>query len=294
MIRRAIALVLCLSATTALHPCHAADDAESAAAIRKASQQYVAAVNRGDVESVAAFWTPQGDLIDTQGHRTNGRDLARSLQPSQTPPAAGLTLTIDTLRLISPDVALEDGRTHWPAAGSADSALVRYTAVWVRQNGKWLLDSVRESAVDPNAHEVRLQSLSWLVGDWTSSEGGPAIEMNCHWSLDRHFLLREIRTQTPDGPLSISQRIGWDPATRQIKSWTFDSHGGHGLGTWSRDGDRWIVTAAGVLSDGRPAKSRNLYFSEGADALRWESSESKIDGAAGPIHKVRLVRKAAK
>src|SRR5437868_3200489 len=103
MIRRAIALVFFLSASAALHHCHAADDAQWATAIRQASQQYVAAMNRGDGESVAAFWSPQGDLIDTQGRRTNGRDLARSIQPGQMQPAAGMMLTIDTLRLISPD-----------------------------------------------------------------------------------------------------------------------------------------------------------------------------------------------
>ena len=171
---------------------------------------------------------------------------------------------------------------------------MRYTAVWVRQNGKWLLDSVRECAADPSSHEARLQELGWLLGEWTSAEGGPAIEMTCQWSLDRHFLLREIRAQTPAGPVSVSQRIGWDPATRQIKSWTFDSHGGHGLGTWSREGDRWVVNAAGVLPDGRSATSRNVYLADGADALRWESTESTIDGAAGPIHKVLLLRKAVK
>jgi len=104
--------------------------------------------------------------------------------------------------------------------------------------------------------------------------------------------LREIRTQTPAGPLSISQRIGWDPAIRQSN---------RGRSTPTAATARHLeprrrsltVTAAGVLPmDART--SRNAYFSEGADALRWESTESAIDGAAGPIHKVRLVRKVAK
>jgi uncharacterized protein (TIGR02246 family) len=292
---RAIAIVLCLSTAGAIRPCRAVDDAESAAAaIRQASQQYVAAVNRGDGECAAALWTPQGDLIDTHGRSTKGRELASAIQPGQTPPAALLTLAIDSLRLITPDVAIEDGRTQWLAAAAGDSMLVRHTAVWVRQNGKWLLDSVRESAADPNSHEARLQALSWLVGDWVSSGEGPAIAMSCQWSLDRHFLLREVRTQSPAGPLSISQRVGWDPASRQIKSWTFDSHGGHGKGVWSRDGEQWTVSAAGVLPDGRKATSSNLYVLEGADLLRWESVESTIDGMPGPTHKVRLMRKSTK
>jgi uncharacterized protein (TIGR02246 family) len=289
---RAIAIVLFLVAACILRPCQAAEEAD-AAAIRQASQQYVAAVNRGDAESVAAFWTPNGDLIDTQGRCTKARELVRNLQPRQNPAAPGLTLTIDTLRLITPDVAIEDGRTeHFAAAG--DSLLVRHTAVWVRHGGKWLLDSVRESAADPNSHEARLQALSWLVGDWVSAGEGPAIEMSCQWSLDRHFLLREVRTQSPAGPLTVSQRIGWDPASGQVKSWTFDSQGGNGTGVWSRDGGRWTVSASGVLPDGRRATSRNSYSLEGPEALVWEAVESTIEGAPGPIHKVRLVRKTSK
>src|SRR5262245_2589386 len=45
-------------------PSFAADENDATAAIRLASQQYVAALERGDGESVAALWTEQGDLID--------------------------------------------------------------------------------------------------------------------------------------------------------------------------------------------------------------------------------------
>lgn len=295
MCRPAKALVCSLLVLAALHACRAADDAESAQAIRHASRQYLDALARGDAEAAAAFWTPMGDLIDSQGRSSKGRELARKIQPLRSRDAVtGPTLEIDSLRFVHPDVAMEDGTTQWLAGPNGESALVRFSAVWVRSNGNWLLDSVRESALHPNSHAARLQALSWLVGDWVSSGDGPAIEMTCRWTLERNFLLREIRTQSPDEPLSISQRIGWDPASGQIKSWTFDSHGGHGTGVWSQNEGRWVVDATGVLPDGRQATSRNLYALEGRDSLSWESVESTIAGAPGPqgpTHKVRLVRK---
>jgi len=294
MIRHRFTLELFLFALAVSRPCQAADDAESVTAVRLASQQYVAALKRGDRETAAAFWTPQGDLIDAAGRAAKGRDLAREIQPAAATAAAGPVLTVDSLRLITPDVAIEDGRTQWTGAAGSEAAVMRFSAVWVRQSGKWLLDSVRESAVDPNSHEARLQSLDWLVGKWVGAGDGPAIEVDCQWSLDRHFLLREIRTQSPEGPLTVSQRIGWDPASRQIKSWTFDSHGGHGLGTWSGDGQQWTIAAKGVLPDGRQAASRNILVRDGADALRWETVEHTIDGGPGPVHKLRLVRQSGK
>ena len=32
--------------------------------------------------------------------------------------------------------------------------------------------------------------------------------------------------------MTVTQRIGWDPAAKQIRSWEFDSEGGFGEGTW--------------------------------------------------------------
>ena len=293
MTRLAIPLVLFLILCLTVSPCGAADEAEATTAIRLASQQYLAALERGDRAGVAAFWTERGDLIDSCGHCTKGRVLAAQIPVGKLPGGAP-KMSIDSLREVTPEVVIEDGRVQWPAVGDTEAQLVRYTAVWVRQGGKWLLDSVRESAADPNTHEARLQALSWLIGDWVSEEGGPAIEMSCQWSLDRHFLLREVRTKSPSGELSISQRIGWDPASGQIKSWTFDSEGGHGTGVWSRDGERWLVSATGVLPDGRPATTRNSYSLSDTGELVWESHESSIAGAPGPAHKVRLVRKNAR
>src|SRR5262245_39861911 len=124
------ALVLLVLASPRL----AADDADAAAAVRLASQQYVASLSRGDREAAAAFWTEQGDLIDCQGRCTKGRALA--LQSSAGRAAGvGPRLKIDSLRLITPDVAIEDGRTHWNDAAASATSTVRFTAVWIRRDG---------------------------------------------------------------------------------------------------------------------------------------------------------------
>jgi uncharacterized protein (TIGR02246 family) len=272
----------------------AADNEMSAAvAIRQASKSYVEAVNRGDRERVAAFWTPDGDLIDASGRSAKGRELARQISS-----APGLrenravTLKVDSLRLITPEVAIEDGVTEWPDGTSTETASVRFTAVWVKRNGEWLLDSVRESSGPSAASQNALEALHWLVGEWVSSGEGPRVEMSCKWSVDKHFLLRELQLKPPEGPpLSISQRIGWDTASGQIKSWTFDSQGGHGTGIWMRNADGWTVTAEGVLADGQRASSRNSYRSAGPDVFGWESSS--MHGDSNATLKVQMIRKTA-
>ena len=53
--------------------------------------------------------------------------------------------------------------------------------------------------------------------------------------------------------MTVTQRIGWDPLTKQIKSWVFDSEGGYGDGLWTRKGNQWVIKSTGVLPDGRIA-----------------------------------------
>ena len=55
-----------------------------------------------------------------------------------------------------------------------------------------------------------------------------------------------------------SQRIGWDPSAKRLRSWVFDSEGGFGEGVWSKSGNQWIAKMTGVTSDGKTASSTNV------------------------------------
>ena len=81
---------------------------------------------------------------------------------------------------------------------------------------------------------------------------------------------------------TVSQRIGWDPLTRQIKSWEFDSDGGHGEGLWTRDGERWIIKHTGVTPDGRTGSATHVLALEKPNRVRWASIDRVVGGAAVP------------
>lgn len=262
------------------------------AAIRQRGKDYVAAVLRGDGEAVAAFWTPEGDHIDETGHSVKGRVVARDVKtPLDEGAARRLTVSIDSIRFITPDVAVEDGALISPPGALIGSSARRYTAIWVRQKGKWLLDGVREANVRHAAHGEQLQDLDWMVGDWTSDDDGTTVRLTCRWSNDKNFLLRDIDVRLPERePLHVTQRIGWDARERQVKSWTFDSEGGHGDGLWFRKGDQWIIEAKSVLSDGGQATGTNTLTKDGDDAFFWESSNGEIEGEAVTDLKIHMVR----
>ena len=66
-----------------------------------------------------------------------------------------------------------------------------------------------------------------------------------------------------------TQRIGWDPRSEQIKSWEFDSEGGHGESLWARLGNQWVVKATSVLQDGRTATATHLIAPEDPSTCHW-------------------------
>src|SRR5262245_1574776 len=98
-------------------------------ALRQRAEEFVAAFNKGDAKALAAFWTEEGDYIDQLGRARKGRKaieegfqkLFSSLK------GAKLHITILSLRVVKPDLAIEDGLTEvFPADGAPPSS-ARYS-----------------------------------------------------------------------------------------------------------------------------------------------------------------------
>ena len=284
---------LCFSAADAGA---AAPDAQAAEtkAIRQASANYIAAIRQGDAEKIAACWTPEGDFIDSTGRAANGRELSQAAARAHQDESAALAPTVDSIRFITADVAIEDGTIELKGADVKGAETTHFTAVWVRRDGKWLLDSVREAAGVKQTHQDKLRALEWLVGDWRSEGDSSAqVEASCNWNAEKNYLLREIRIRPESGPVhAVSQRMGWDPRTKQIRIWTFDAAGGFGEGVWNQEGNAWVVATKAVTADGKSAKSVNTYTRVNEDAFLWESI-SAVDGEQLPNHKLRMVRKTS-
>lgn len=261
-------------------------------AIRQRGNDYVAAVRRGDATEIAAFWTANGDYVDEAGMTVKGRVLAQQAKPpAENRDAQRSTVTVESIRFVTPDVAIEDGGISSSRGALSGSYSRRYTAIWVRQKGKWLLDGLRESSVPVATHFDRLRELDWMVGDWISDDDGQTVRLSCKWTADKNFLVREIEVRMPDRePLHVTQRIGWDEREKQIKSWTFDSQGGHGDGLWFRKDKQWIIEAQSVLPDGGVASGTNVLEQDGQNAFHWESSNGHVDGEPVAEHKIRMVR----
>jgi len=265
------------------------------AAIRQASESYVAAYNERNAEKLARLWS-ENAVYDIPGSKEqlNGRvaiqGMFRELFADGEP--ARLSVTIDTIRLIGGNVASETGHAFVSQEDSTFAS--RYTAIYIKENGQWLLDSVHDTEVDlPDYEKSPLAELEWMVGEWIDQTEDSTVETEVRWTANGKFLTRNFRVLVPGSEeLSGTQVIGWDPIQQQVRSWVFDSDGGFSNGSWKRKGDNWVVESTGYLADGRTASSIQVYARVDHNTFNWQSFGREVDGVRLPdIDSVRVLRK---
>lgn len=294
LIMLAAAVVLGITASSDGQATKGSKDDEQT--IRKSAEAYSAAYNKGDVEGIMAQWSADAEYVDEAGKVTRGRAaIAANMKKSiEAHKGYKLKLTVQSLRFLKPDVALEDGLASLiHGHGSAETG--RYLAVWTKTDGKWLLSSVRDLGGDGDtttgAHQQRLKQLDWLVGDWEFHGKDIEVHISCRWAENQSFLLQEYSVKHADHVFSMSQRIGWDPTRGQLRSWFFDAKGGFGEGSWARDGHQWTVEMSGVLPDGRTGSARNHWRFIDHNTIHWQSKDRAVDEQPIPDTEARLVRK---
>jgi uncharacterized protein (TIGR02246 family) len=254
------------------------DRPEDEKAIRAMADTFTRAFGAGNAKAVAAMYSDDAESIGDNGERVRGRPAIEALYSSifQARPAATIGISIDSLRFLSPEVAMEEGHTRVKSRGEPE-ILRRYTVLYVKQKGQWLYSSVREEHAAGVAHHEHLKALEWLVGEWVEQSSNSTVHATCRWSDDQNFLLRDFKINVQGQPvMTAHQRIGWDPIKKQIKSWVFDSGGGYGEGLWTRRGTQWVIKSTDVLPDGQTASSTHVLAPTGSNSARWTSTERTL------------------
>ncbi len=273
------------------------DSASDERLILAAVESYVDAYNRGDAKAVAAHWSESGEWVSPAGQRFQGKQAIEKQLAALFAENKGLRLEVTrpTVRIVSPDAAVEEGtvRVFRPAEAPSDST---YLAIHVKKAGQWKLDSVRETNLpEVPAASPQLQELAWLVGEWVDQSPDATVDAKVTWTKNKTFLSYAFQVTAPGvDSLEGIQVIGWDPAARTLRSWMFDSDGGFGEGVWSKQDNSWVVKFSQVLPDGRKASATNIYTLVDGNSFTWNSIGRKLDGRFLPnIEKVKIVRKTA-
>ena len=267
------------------------------AAIRQASKTLVEAYGRGDASAIAALFTTDAEFVDELGDVYQGRQAIEKplTEFFADNPDCTLAIEIESIRFVTPNVAVEDGRTTVTQSAHGESFDSRYSTVHVKIDGRWLAASLRDQAPkERQRHRAQLQQLAWLNGDWIDEGDDSLVLFSCRPVDDGNFLLRTFTIQIAGQEvMSGTQRIGWDPATGKLRAWIFDSLGGYGEGLWHQDGDDWVLKTTGVTADGQAASSTSIYKRVSADSMTWQSLDHEIAGVQMPDSElVTIVRRA--
>jgi uncharacterized protein (TIGR02246 family) len=266
--------------------------------IRDLVDAFARAYSAPDLKALAACFSDDANVADSAGESTRGKPAIVEMYTSSLEENPGLKLEpqVQEIRFLTPDVARVEGQTRLSTATGDASEYTRYSGLVVKRGGKWLIAEIREypAPVEDVSSYDRLKELEWMVGDWVDESESVKSSSTVRWADNKSFLIRTYQVEVKgEKATSGTMFIGWDPQTGQIKSWLFDSNGGHGEGLWTRTGEKeWVVKAHGVLRDGRPTSATQVHVILNKDSVKTSSVDRIIGGQVAPdIADVVMVRK---
>jgi uncharacterized protein (TIGR02246 family) len=265
-------------------------------AIRLAAEAFAKAYNAGDAKAIASLFVVDGQIVSEEGQSTQGREGIEQVFAGifKEHPKSHMDLAIGSIRFIGPQIAVEDGMATVTDAPDEPAQRSPYTVVHAGLSGKWLMASARDILDDTPTPEEQLKQLQWMIGAWVDESPEALVMTSYRWTDNQCYILSEFKVQVGGRPLMTgTQRIGWDPLAKKIRSWVFDSEGGFGEGIWTRDGNRWIVKMTGVTRDGKIASATNITTRVSKDRMTWQQRDRIVGGEKTPdIAAVPITRRA--
>jgi uncharacterized protein (TIGR02246 family) len=290
---RLVSLIIVAACFAAVARADNAAVGQAESEVRAASKRYLEATRKGDVDALRKIWTRDGDYVDGQGRKFKAQDvIARPHGEGQSRAAdAGQRSSESTVRLVRPDVAIEDGTSGPTISEDGGTVTGRFSAVWVRQDNQWRLEALRETVVAAPTPKDHLNAFDWLMGEWVAETENGVVLVSSHWADDEHYIVRDFAIRDGQSQIVTStQRIGWDSASEKFKCWTFDSQGGSGEGTLRQDGNRWVVEINSTMPNGQKMKTNSTYIPIDDARFNWESAESKVGDVSIPPRRIEFKR----
>jgi len=263
-------------------------------AVRDATRQFGRAFEKGDAAAVAASFTESGEYLNDEAPPIHGRAaLAKAYADFF---AKKVDLKIESksnkIRFIGQDTAVEEG-TFTAKAKDQPTRSSRYSALFVRQDGKWMMAMLKEWG-DEATERADINDVAWLIGTWESSGGDLTAKTKYEWAPNKKFMIARYTVTPKDGKaMAGTQVIGVDPQTGAIRSWTFDADGGIGEASWSWDEGRWAIDSDATLADGSDSTAINFLTKAGADTFTWKSVKRTLEGDELPDLGPVIVKRVA-
>jgi uncharacterized protein (TIGR02246 family) len=271
-----------------------AKNTEDERAIRATADTFVKAFNAADANAIGALWAPDAEYIDESGQSFQGRDVIEKEYAAafKQHPGAIMTVKIESIRFLGPDIAHETGVARVKSPGGIADMAARYTVVHAKRDGKWAMVLGRDAPYVPASNEDYLKDLDWFIGDWAPEAKEQPLRLHFEWMAQKNFIKNtHVVTKEGESVLTGGQIIGWNPKLGRIVSWHFDAQGGFGNDVWTKDGSKWVIEATGTSRDGSETTAVNIITPIDASSFTWQSIKRTLDGVRLPdIKPVKIVR----
>ena len=255
------------------------------------AQRFLDAYSERDAEGIGELFTDNAEFLDEFGDEATSRDAIIAVFREVFQSNSSTTfdeISITKLREVTKSVVIEEGLSTSTPQADMPPVTSKYVAVHVKQDdGRWLIDLLKSFGPVEQSHAEHVSELAWLVGQWVSEDSNFVVETNCRFSDNGTYLLRTFTIRSAgEVVMDGVQRIGWDPARKVLRSWTFDTDGGFFSGTWRYDGERWVVSQHGTTAAGEQATATAAYEVVDREMVRWQFVSRVVDAEilpSGPV-----------
>jgi hypothetical protein len=254
-------------------PADKVDQATQRAAIDKATQGFIEAFTRADVDQIAAYLSEGAELISDDAPPLRSREAIRKalVDHFAENPRKKFSREVESLRFTSQHSATEEGNLK-VSVGSEAPRNMGYSLELVNEVGKWLITSIREWP----SKNADLLDLEWLIGSWEAKQPDAEVRSTYEWFGSKSYIRSTMTLREKDRTLTAMQMIGVDPGTDELRILTFESDGGFAEGTCTREGNTWIFDSHGALADGSELSATNILVRVNSDTFTWQPVKMQL------------------
>lgn len=121
-------------------------------AIRQVVQQYVDARDKEDAHAIEALFSPDADQLVSTGEWRKGRgEVVKGTLASSRSSSGKRTIAVESVRFVTPDVAIADGRYEIAGMAGGESRRMWTTIILARGPEGWHISAIRNMLPAPPA-----------------------------------------------------------------------------------------------------------------------------------------------
>jgi uncharacterized protein (TIGR02246 family) len=120
------------------------------ATIRKVVTKYVEAREHMDPAAIQSLFTAEADQLVSSGEWRKGRDaVVRGTMATSRRTGGTRSITVESVRFLSPEVAIADGRYDLSGLAGGTSRHMWTTLILVKGSGEWRIAAIRNMLPAP-------------------------------------------------------------------------------------------------------------------------------------------------